>query len=299
MNRLSLITLAAAAVLTACTQKDAAKPDSTAKVAQAGAAGAPGTTASRGKFDLATHTVTIYAKDFAFEAPDTVSGGWTNFHLVNEGPSLHHVQLVRLDSGKTANDLTAAMKNPGPPPMWAVFVGGANAPNPHAESSLLVNLTPGNYAVICLVDIPDHVPHFAKGMVHPLAVTAPAGTPLPTPASDITVSLFDYNFDVTGAFTAGRHTIKIENRGPQPHEVELVRPAAGKTSKDLLAWVMSPKGPPPGDAIGGTSAIVPGQTVYYTVDLAPGNYGVLCFIPDGKDGKTHAEHGMLKDFKVN
>src|SRR5579885_2481179 len=104
------------AATSACTQKDttkdATKADTAAKVSQSGAsAAAP----SRGAFDPATHTATIYAKDFAFEAPDTISGGVTNFHLVNDGPNLHHVQLVRLDSGKTAQDLQAALKNPGPP----------------------------------------------------------------------------------------------------------------------------------------------------------------------------------------
>jgi hypothetical protein len=93
--------------LCACSQKEAAKTDSS--VAQAGAAGASG-------FDPATHTATVHAKDFAFEAPDSITGGWTTFHLVNDGPNLHHIQLVRLDSGKTIQDLEAAMKNPGPPP---------------------------------------------------------------------------------------------------------------------------------------------------------------------------------------
>src|SRR3954466_6176389 len=98
MKRLAL--LSAVALLTACAAKDAAKTDS-AKVAQAGA---PAAAASRGAFDPATHTVTIYAKEFAFEAPDSISAGLTTFNLVNDGTALHHVQLVRLDSGKTAAD---------------------------------------------------------------------------------------------------------------------------------------------------------------------------------------------------
>ncbi|HXT15104.1 MAG TPA: hypothetical protein VN706_05710 [Gemmatimonadaceae bacterium] len=295
MHRLSfIVVLFAAAGLVACAAKDSSRIDTT-KVAQSGA---PAAAASRGSFDPATHVATVYAHDFAFEAPSSISAGWTTFHLVNDGPNLHHVQLVRLDSGKTANDLAAAMKNPGPPPMWAAFVGGPNAPNPHGESSLTMNLAPGNYVLLCLVDLPDHVPHFAKGMFQPLTVTPAVGTPMAEPTADMTVTLYDYNFDVTGTLTPGKHTIKIVNRGPQPHEIEMARPAAGKSAKDVLAWIAKPAGPPPGDAIGGTSAIVPGSAVYYTVDVTPGDYALLCLIPDGKDGKMHAEHGMVKDIVV-
>lgn len=295
---IALIAAAGMTALAACTQKDSAKTDTTATVAQSGGA-ASGTSAARGKFDLATHTATIYAKDYAFDAPDTISAGITNFQLVNDGPGLHHVQLVRLDSGKTAQDLQAALKNPGPPPRWAVFVGGPNAPDPKGTSNATLDLQPGNYVILCLVDIPDHVPHFAKGMFKPFTVTAAAGTPATAPAADVTVGLADYAFTVKGALTAGKHTIKVENSGPQPHEIEIVRLAPGKTMKDLASWMDKPNGPPPANAIGGVDAIAPGITAYSTVDLTPGNYLMLCLIPDGKDGKPHVEHGMMKEFKVN
>src|SRR5512142_1627211 len=132
MSRLvASIAIAVATTLCACSSKEAAKPDTT-KVAQAGAPNAA--PASRGSFDPATHVAVVHAKDFAFEAPDSITAGWTTFHLVNDGPNLHHIQLVRLDSGKTAQDLADAMKNPGPPPHWAVFVGGPNAPDPSTQS---------------------------------------------------------------------------------------------------------------------------------------------------------------------
>lgn len=289
------LALIAVATVAACAPKDTSKPDSTAKPTQAGA---PTPAANRGSFDPATHTATIYAKDFAFEAPDSISGGWTTFHLVNDGSTLHHVQLVRLDSGKTVEDLGAAMKNPGPPPRWAVFVGGPNTPNPHAESSLMVDVQPGNYAMICLIPVPDGVPHFAKGMIRALKVTAPAGAPAAEPTADVTVTLADYAFDVKGALTPGKHTFKIVNSGPQQHELVFVKPAAGKSAKDVAAWVEKPNGPPPGDALGGVSGIEPGAPVYFTVDLAPGNYAALCFVPDAKDGKPHTAHGMMKDLVV-
>src|SRR4051812_14139490 len=178
---LTMLSITAAVALAACSPKDSAKPDS-AKVAQAGAPPAP---ASRGAFDPATHTATIYAKDYAFESPDSITAGLTNFHLVNEGHTLHHVSLIRIDSGKTAADLEAAMKTPGPLPAWAISVGGPNAPEPGAISDAAFDLKEGNYLLVCFVDIPEHVPHFMKGMLRPLKVVAAAGTPAPAPAADV------------------------------------------------------------------------------------------------------------------
>jgi hypothetical protein len=294
MRAASLLGAATAAVaLCACSGSDAAKTDS-AKVAQAGAA----VPASRGSFDPAAHVLTVYAKDFSYEMPDSITAGWTTIHLVNDGTQLHHVQLVRLDSGKTSADLAAAFKNPGPPPAWAVFVGGANAPDPKSESNATMKLDAGNYVVLCLVDLGDHVPHFAKGMIHPLTITA-STTPGTEPVSDASIALSDYTFTLAHPLTAGKHIVKVTNAGPQAHEVELVRFADGKSMKDLGAWMQKMDGPPPATAIGGIPAIVPGSAGYVSLDLAPGNYALICFVPDTKDGKAHLEHGMVKEFKVN
>ncbi len=291
----SLVTVAAMSAAAACSPKDAQKADSS-KATQAGAAEAA---ASRGTFDPATHTATIYAKDMAFEAPDSITAGVTTFHLVNEGPSLHHVQLVRLDSGKTAADLGEALKKPGPFPAWAAVIGGPNAPAPGGTFDATLDLKEGNYVVLCMVDIPDNVPHFAKGMVRPMKVVAASGTPAALPTADVTIGLSDYAFDVKGNLTAGKHIIKLENKGPQPHEMEMVKIADGKTLQDVLAWVKDPKGPPPGAPIGGVAATAIGTPTFVNVDLTPGKYVMLCFIPDAKDGQRHIAHGMVKEFTVN
>ena len=296
MNRFYLIAIASAAtMLAACGPKDAA-PDTTAAAQAAAPAATP---ASKASFDPATHVAVIHAKDFTFDAPDSITAGWTTFHLVNDGPNLHHAQVVRLDSGKTVADLEAAFKNPGPPPRWMVMVGGPNAPDPGGQSDATMNLEAGQYALICFVDIPDHVEHFKKGMIKSLKVTPSTTAGAPEPTSDASVVLTDYAFTFQGSLNAGKHTIKILNKGPQVHEIELIRLAPGKTMKDLNAFFAKPDGPPPGNALGGVAAVIPGITSYMTADLTPGNYVLICFVPDAKDGKRHLEHGMVKEFKVN
>ena len=307
MSRLvGTLVVAVATTLCACSQKEAAKPDTT-KVAQAGTTGAA--SGSLASFDPATHVAVVHGKDFSFDAPDSISAGWTTFRFVNDGPSLHHLQIIRLDSGKTMADFGPAMeamnKNHTPPPAWIVDAGGPNAPNPTGgESNASINMQPGNYLLLCFVDIPNHVPHFTKGMIRPLKVTAATGAAAPEPTADITLTLADYAFTLPGTVAAGKHTFKVVNNGPQSHEVELFRLAPGKTMKDFNAFVENAyagkaEGPPPVDALGGIAAESPGTAEYFTADLTPGNYVLLCFVPDAKDGKAHIEHGMVKEFKVN
>lgn len=293
MRRFTALLIAAAGVC-GCSSKEAAKPDSSA--APAASAPAPAA-ASAGSFDPTTHVATIHAKDFTFAAPDSITAGWTTFHLVNDGTTLHHAQIVRLDSGKTVADLGAALQKPGPFPAWAAFAGGANAPDPNTATDATVNLAPGNYALLCLVDVPDHVPHFAKGMIRPLTVTAASG-PTTEPTADVTMTLSDYSFVDKPALTGGKHTIKVVNNGPQPHEFELARLAPGKTAKDLMTWIDKPVGPPPGNALGGVAVINAGTSGYFSLDLTPGTYALLCFVPDMKDGKPHVSHGMFKEVKI-
>ncbi len=247
--------------------------------------------------------VIVTTTDFAFTAPDSISAGLEMFHLANKGPSIHHVQVVQLDSGKTVADLMDALKNPGPPPAWAHYVGGPNAvaPVPTDTSVAWLTLTPGNYALICFVPDTAGVPHFAHGMVRPLTVTKNDSTPAPAPQPDVVIHLKDYQFDITGNLTAGAHTIRIVNDGPQPHEMLIAQMAPRKKAIDLANWVMTGKmrGAPPAKPLGGATTLAPGASQVIAVTLTPGNYGLLCFVPDAKDGKPHAMHGMVKDLTVS
>ena len=120
-------------------------------------------------------------------------------------------------------------------------------------------LEPGNYAVVCFVEGADHVPHFAKGMMRPLTVTASPNANMTEPNADVTLTLSDYTFTLSKPLVAGKQMIKVENAAAQPHEVVLVQLAPGKTIQDLGKWVIDMKGPPPGKPIGGIPAFVQGQ----------------------------------------
>jgi plastocyanin len=245
--------------------------------------------------------VTVIASDYKFDAPDQLPAGPTTIKLVNQGKELHHAQLLKLEDGKTVQDLAAAAKQQGPPPPWIKFEGGPNAVPPGKESTATVMLEPGNYAWVCFVYGPDKVMHVAKGMVRPLEVTnvsQAAAKELPSP--DVTIKMADYGFQPSQPLTAGHHTILVQNAGPQPHELALLRLAPGKTIKDFGVWADNGmKGPPPAEPIGGVALLDKGGEATFEADLTPGEYGLICFVPDSKDGKPHFEHGMVRTIKVS
>ena len=288
--RSRLLTFASLCSLAACKGGDAVpKADSTAAAPVAAAPVVP-------------PVITISAKDFGYEAPDTIQAGAVTLKLINSGKELHHVQLLKLSDGKKFADLVAgfkAMKPTDAPPPWVHDVAGPNTPVPGGGNSEITEvLEPGDYAIVCFIAGADHVPHAMKGMMKSLTVlpaTGPAAT-LPTP--DISVTMSDYAWMVTPEITAGKHIIKIENTAAQSHEMFIAKLAPGKTVADLVAWVDNMTGPPPATPMGGITGMAKGGVVYVPVDLTPGEYGLFCFLPDAKDGKPHIAHGMLKQLTV-
>jgi plastocyanin len=247
------------------------------------------------------NTVTLTASDFAYNTPDTIPAGVTTFRLVNSSSTeAHHAFLVKLNEGKTIQDFSAAMNNESAPvPAWAVFVGGPNAADPGSTIASTIAVDTGNYVYFCVIPGADGIPHVAKGMVKGLTVVPATGPTAPEPTADITMELHDYGFRATPAITAGRHTIKFTNAAAQNHEVVLVKLEPGMTIQDWLAAAEKMQGPLPGKLMSGISGLSPGRSGYITADFTPGEYGLVCFVPDSKDGKPHFLHGMVTQVTVS
>jgi uncharacterized cupredoxin-like copper-binding protein len=181
-----------------------------------------------------------------------------------------------------------------------VFAGGPNAPRPGGGVTISTQeVEPGNYAIICIIPGPDHLPHVMKGMVHPLTVVPAVGVAAKEPIADVVVHMQEYGYRLSTPITAGAHRLRVENDGSQPHEVELVRLADGKSLVDLEKWVDSQQGPPPGEPLGGVAAMAPGEQAFFSSDFTPGKYALICFVPDAGDGKPHFIHGMAQEITVS
>jgi hypothetical protein len=244
-------------------------------------------------------SVTVTASDYAFTAPDTIPAGLTEFRLQNRGTEMHHVMLIRLDPGKTMKDLFGAMKPDGPLPSWAHEAGGPNTPGPGGNSEAILRLVAGRYAMICVIPSPDGKPHVMKGMAKEVVVT-PAVSKAANADVRVksTMTLADYAFQLSQPLSAGKQTIRVKNAAAQAHEVVVVRLQPGKKVTDMLAWMEKMEGPPPGMPIGGTTPMAKGEENIVTLDLTPGEYGLVCFAPDSKDGKPHFMHGMVTQFSI-
>lgn len=243
-------------------------------------------------------TITITARDFAFQAPDTMEAGPVAIRLRNAGTELHHVWLIRLGGGHTLDETFAAFKATGALPAWVKELGGPNASPPAGgETNATVVLEPGDYAMACLIPGPDGVPHLMKGMVRPFSVVAGASQAA-TPHADAVVTLEDYAFTFSHSLRPGHQVIEVVNAGHQSHELVLVRLVPGKTAHDVIASIEDPAAPQAGFPIGGVTPMSVGERNWISVDLERGSYALICFIPDRGDGKPHFMHGMTREFEV-
>lgn len=115
----------------------------------------------------------------------------------------------------------------------------------------------------------------------------------------VTIDSTEYGFTLPAQIPAGWVDVTLHDSGKQGHQMAFAKlgsmpfaafkTAAAATDVKALAAVQF---------VGGPNNVDPGGSVTATVHLEPGEYGVACFIPDDKDGKSHAEHGMVGEVNV-
>ena len=243
--------------------------------------------------------VTFKGADFSFEGPESIPAGLITINFQNIGKEWHHAQLARLNDGVTMEQLDEAMKKNSNAALGMVnLVGGVGALDPNGSGSVTLKLQEGQYLLLCFIPSADGVPHLAKGMIRPLTVKG-AGATAAEPKADVTVNMADFHFTMPAEVKAGKQVWKVNNDGPQPHEIALVRLAEGKTLDDIYAWYAKPEGPQPFNMVGGMQGMNAGvPAAFINLDLQPGNYVAVCDIPDPASGKPHSELGMVMPFTV-
>ncbi len=257
---------------------------------------------SPGAFAASRNSVSVVyaAHDYGFTGPGQIAAGVTTLQVVNKGREPHHVQLLQVLQGKTAEDFRAAIKaNPAGFPSWIKFVGGPNAVLPGSDAVATMTLAEGEYLLICLIPDKEGVPHVAHGMVKPLSVKGARPSLVSEPKAGLTITQADFRFSMSSKVTAGTHTIQVLNHGTQPHEVVVLKLDPGASARDFgAAFEPGASGPPPGQPIGGVVGIETGQHAYFNARFEPGRYGLICFFPDPTTGKPHFAQGMTSEFTV-
>jgi uncharacterized cupredoxin-like copper-binding protein len=245
-------------------------------------------------------TVVFLAHDYGFAGPDRIPAGVITMQVVNKGQDPHHIQLLKLLQGKTADDFRAAITaEPARLPHWIQFVGGPNAVLPGSESVATMNLAEGEYLLICLIPNKEGVPHMALGMQKPLSVKGGKPTLVSEPKAGLTITLVDFRLMLSQPITAGSHTIQVINHGTMPHEVVVLKLDPGASAKDFgAAFEPGASGPPPGKPVGGVVGLETGAHAFFTAQFEPGRYGLICFFPDPISRTPHFTKGMALDFTV-
>jgi uncharacterized cupredoxin-like copper-binding protein len=245
-------------------------------------------------------TVVFLAHDYGFAGPDRIPAGVITMQVVNKGQDPHHIQLLKLVQGKTADDFRAAITaEPARLPHWIQFVGGPNAVLPGSESVATMNLAEGEYLLICLIPNKEGVPHMALGMQKPLSVKGGKPTLVSEPKAGLTITLVDFRLMLSQPITAGSHTIQVINHGTMPHEVVVLKLDPGASAKDFgAAFEPGASGPPPGKPVGGVVGLETGAHAFFTAQFEPGRYGLICFFPDPISRTPHFTKGMALDFTV-
>lgn len=118
------------------------------------------------------------------------------------------------------------------------------------------------------------------------------------PAAGATVEVSADEYEFTGIpeeIAAGDTTFAFTNAGQEDHEFSLSLITGDQTVEELLQL--------PGDQATefledkGHTFGAPGSSDELQVDLTPGRYGYVCFIP-APDGEPHALKGMFGEFTV-
>ena len=80
--------------------------------------------------------------------------------------------------------------------------------------------------------------------------------------------------------------LRVDNDGPQVHDLTILRVLPGKTEADVDKWLFKPDmRDAPVEAMGGAAGIARWAHTEFAVDIKPGNYLILCIIPDRRTAR--------------
>lgn len=268
--------------------------------------------------------VEVTARDFAFQAPDTLAAGWTTFRMTNAGEQDHFMFLQRLPDGKTFDDYIsevggafvrtmrarqAGLAKPAAvdtlvaalPPWYLAGMtptGGVGMLSPGQSAQATVRLEPGTYVMECYVKRPDGRFHSELGMERPVVVmSAPAAGAAPTSTDAITLT--NDSIRAPASLTSGTHTFAVryleQPQGGLGNDVHVVRLDGGDDLPALERWmdwleVGAFRAPAPATFVGGVQEMPAGDTAYFTVSLSPGRYAWISEAP--------VEQGKSLEFTV-
>ena len=303
--------VALSVLLGACGQSDddAASDASSSSASSASASASP--SGAVAPLPEPVQQLEIDATEYSFKiSPDPSGGlkpGWTLLKFHNAGVEPHQVMFARIKEGVDMAELAAAGADDSSGAAAIEFVdmiGGVSYIGPDQETTALVDLTEGTVLAMCYVPDGKGVAHALMGMTTALAVSAPsddAASARPEPSGEEvlgTIELSEDGYQIPDDLGPGWY--HVENTDDALHELSLLRlggsiddEQAGALVEDLAA------NRPPSvelEAVGGMGAISGGFDGYLYLDLVPGDYLAVDFMPDPGEPRPHMLDGYFDRF---
>ena len=125
------------------------------------------------------------------------------------------------------------------------------------------------------------------------------GLPVSVGAAVTTFIAEDYAFTGPEQLESGRHRVRLINRGRDVHQIQFLALPSGKTLTDVerVLASRSPSLPNWLRRHGGVNSVAPGNEASVEIQVEPGDYLLLCGIPDVA-GRPHAMRGMVRALRV-
>lgn len=174
----------------------------------------------------------------------------------------------------------------------ASLVGGDSDP---ADS--VVELVPGEYLILSVGVNEEGRSHTELGIHTTLTVVEGPGQ-ADAPAADVTVDMSDFAFSIPDEVAAGRQVWEVVNVGEQVHHMELLKVREGSSLDEVMSFLETEEGEPPVDPFAYVPILDSRERNFLPLDLAPGSYVALCFLPDYETGQPHVALGMVDAFSV-
>ena len=260
----------------------------------------PGSASTSAPGTLTMPKVTLIAKGSSLAMPMRLQTGLVDITMLNEGTKTQSAQFARLKPGVTVEQVqeTVQKERHSVLPLMIPAGGMLAVQAGHRQEEILA-LSAGQYMVLNFIPGDEILPA-GKALVTFFSVSGPVTTQhVRPPRSAIKVTMRDFSFETPDTLPPGLLTYQVTNRGQEAHEMVFLRLAGGKTWKDVMAFLQTPQAATlPGSIVGGMSALGPGETAWVSMNLVPGAYVILCFLPDKSSGLFHVQQGMICSITV-
>lgn len=247
--------------------------------------------------------------------PEELEAGRYHIVLENQGDVEVDLEFWQLPEGVTIDDVLAFLAEASESPELAlppfffdmVFNGGPWA-FPGDTSGVVLDLTPGEW----IVNHYTYDPETDEQTDDPTIVTVTGEMPeLDDPAGVIDIGMIEMDFVVPDTMPSGPQIWRVQNNGLQIHHVVVAGVPDGTTEDEVMELAAMFAAGPPDSSEAATPMAAPalnpeevtdefftllfsrGQANLYEVDLAPGTYAMICFMPD-PSGTPHVMLGMVE-----